>query len=59
MINLNYLKELYSVSDIQEYFEYIIKKHEPLDHNPSIRINENKIKAEIHLQLKQDIISNF
>ena len=45
MINLNYLKGLYSVSDIQEYFEYIIKKHEPLDHNPSIRINENKIKS--------------
>ena len=33
----------YSVSDIQDYFEYIIKKHEAVTDNPSIRIYGNKI----------------
>ena len=28
----------YSVSDIQHYFEYIIKKHETVTDNPQIRI---------------------
>ena len=28
----------YSVSDIQDYFEYILKKHETVTDNPSIRI---------------------
>ena len=30
--------ESYSVSDIQDYFEDIIKKHEEVTDNPSIRI---------------------
>ena len=34
----------YFVSDIQDYFEYIIKKHETVPDNPSIRIYENKIE---------------
>ena len=29
---------LFSVSDIQDYFEYIIKKHETVPDNPPIRI---------------------
>ena len=33
----------YSVSDIQDYFEYIIKKHETVTDNPSIMIYVNKI----------------
>ena len=33
----------YSVSDYQEYFEYIIKKHETVINNPSIKIYLNKI----------------
>ena len=33
----------YSVSDIQNYFEYIIKKHEKVTDNPSIIIDVNKI----------------
>ena len=33
----------YSVSDIQKYFEYIIKKHEKVTDNPSIIIDVNKI----------------
>ena len=28
----------YSVSDIQDYFKYIFKKHETVTDNPSIRI---------------------
>ena len=36
----------YSVADIQDYFEFIIKKHEALTENPSIQIYPNKIKTE-------------
>ena len=32
----------YFVSDIQDYFEYILKKHETVTYNPSIRIYINK-----------------
>ena len=32
----------YSVSDIQEYFEYIIKKHETITDNPPVQIYVNK-----------------
>ena len=50
----------YSVSDIQDYTEYIIKKHEELPTNPLIciyidRINNKlvfKIKAEYKLELQ-------
>ena len=28
----------YSIADIQDYFEFIIKKHETLSENPSIQI---------------------
>ena len=34
----------YSIGDIQDYFEFIIKKHETLTENPSIQIYGNKIK---------------
>ena len=34
----------YSVSDIQDYFEYILKKHSESVDNPSIRIYVNKIE---------------
>ena len=33
----------YSVSDIQDYFEYILKKHSESVGNPSIRIYINRI----------------
>ena len=50
----------YSISDIQDYFEYILKKHSENVDNPSIRIYVNKIKKiELHLKLKADIILNF
>ena len=37
----------YSVSDIQYYFEYIIKKHETIVGNPLVQIYVNKIKNRI------------
>ena len=37
----------YSISDIEDYFEFIIKKHETLTENPPIQIYPNKIKNRI------------
>ena len=34
----------YSIADIQDYFEFIIKKHETLTENPPVQIYPNKIK---------------
>ena len=34
----------YSIKDIQDYFEFIIIKHETLTENPPIQIYSNKIK---------------
>ena len=50
----------YPVSNIQDYFEYIIKKHEAVTDNPSIMIFVNKIENRITFNQKkrQDIISN-
>ena len=42
----------YSVSDIQDYFEFIVKKHEALTENPSIQIYPNKIKNKIVFKIK-------
>ena len=41
----------YSIADIQDYFEFIIKKHETLTENPPVQIYPNKIK-------KQDCFQN-
>ena len=49
----------YSVSDIQDYFDFIIKKHKTMTDNPSVRIQCIKRKLKSHLKLKQSIISNF
>ena len=38
---------LYSISDIQDYFEYILKKHGENIDNPSIKIYINKIENKI------------
>ena len=43
----------YSISDIQDYFEFVIKKHETLTENPPIRIYPNKIKNRIVFKKKQ------
>ena len=37
----------YSINDIQDYFEFIIKKHETLTDNSSVQIYANKIKNRI------------
>ena len=42
----------YSISDIHDYFEFIIKKHETLTENPSIQIYPNKIKNKIVFKIK-------
>ena len=41
-----------SISDIQDYFEYIKKKHEENIDNPSIRIYVNKIESRITFKIK-------
>ena len=40
------------VSDIQDYFEYIIKKHETTADNPPVQIYVNKIKNRIAFKTK-------
>ena len=40
----NLLDGSYFISDIQDYFEYIIKKHETIVENPPAQICNNKIK---------------
>ena len=42
----------YSISDIQDYFEYILKKHSENVDNPSIRIYVNKIENRITFKTK-------
>ena len=42
----------YSISYIQDYFEFIIKKHETLAENPPIQIYPNKIKNRIVFKIK-------
>ena len=42
----------YSISDIQNYFEFIIKKHETLTENPPVQIYLNKIKSRIVFKIK-------
>ena len=42
----------YSVSNIQDYFEYILKKHEEDIDNPSIQIFVNKIENRVTFKIK-------
>ena len=42
----------YSISDIRDYFEFIIKKYEALTENPPIQIYPNKIKNRIVFKVK-------
>ena len=41
-----------SVSDMQKYFEYIIKKHETIVDNSAIQIYINKIKNRVVFKIK-------
>ena len=42
----------YSISNIQDYFEFIIKKHETFTDNPPIGIYINKIEDIIAIKMK-------
>ena len=42
----------YSISDIQDYFEYILKKHSESIDNPPIRIYVNRIENRITFKIK-------
>ena len=44
----------YSISGIQDYFEYILEKHSENLNNPSIRIYVNKIENRITFKIKND-----
>ena len=53
--------ESYSISIIQDYFEYIIRKHETITSNPPVKIYVNKIKNrtvfKINIGYKFEILS--
>ena len=42
----------YTIDDIQDYFEFIIKKHETLTDNSPVQIYANKIKNRIVFKIK-------
>ena len=42
----------YSIAGIQDYFEFIIKKHKTLTENPPVQIYPNKIKNRIVFKIK-------
>ena len=44
----------YSISDIQDYFEFIIKKLETLAENPPMQIYQNKVKNRIVFKVRTD-----
>ena len=48
----------YFLSDIQDYFEYIITKHETITDNPSIMIYINKIENRIKFKIKAGYYHN-
>ena len=52
MILLIYLMLLILFADIQDYFEFVIKKHELLTENLPIQIYPNRIKNRIVFKLK-------
>ena len=52
MFNLNCLMDRGSVSDIQDYFEYILKKHGESTDKPSLQIYVNKIENRVTFKIK-------
>ena len=42
----------YSVSDIQDYFEYILQKHGENTDKPSVQIHVNKIENRVTFKIK-------
>ena len=49
----------YSVSEIQGYFEYILKKHGENTNKPSVQIYVNKTKDRVTFKLKMNTVLNF
>ena len=49
----------YSVSDIQDYFEYILEKHGENIDEPSVQIYVNKIQNRITLKIKKGYSLDF
>ena len=52
MKNLIYLMDHVLYKDIQDYFEYILKRHETATDNPLIRTYMNKIENRITFKIK-------
>ena len=46
------LDESYSISDNQDDFKYITKKHETIADNPPVQIYINKLKKRIAFKIK-------
>ena len=44
--------ESYSISDIQDYFEYILKKHSESVDDPSVEIYVNQIENRVTFKIK-------
>ena len=51
----NFPDASYSISDIQDYFEYILKKHETIADNLHVQIYVNKIETGSFLKERQAI----
>ena len=49
---------LYSVSDIQDLFEYIIKNHQIVTYDSPIRIYVNKIENRITFKISRSFLDN-
>ena len=49
----------YSVSEIQDYFAYILKKHGENIDKPSVQIYVNKNKDRVTCKLKMNTVLNF
>ena len=49
----------YSISDIQDYFKYILKRHSENVDNPSIRIDVNKTENRITFRIKNAYYLEF
>ena len=49
----------YSVPNIQDYFEYILKKYGENTDKPSVQIYVNKLKVGLHLKLKMNTAFSF
>ena len=49
----------YFVSDIQDYFEYIMRKHQTVTGNPPIKIYLSKIKIRTTFKIKKRYYLTF